>query len=171
MTTRRRPRAASFKGLKAKSARTSAAARSSSRKRDTRCEVLLQKELHRRGLDFEPCVTDLLGAPDVVFRAARLVVFVDGDFWHGRNLSSRLKKLEGGHNGAYWSAKILGNVRRDRRTKRVLRAAGWRVLRFWESAIRRDATQVADKIERELSMGRKSKPLGVSTKGLRKSAP
>lgn len=68
----------------------------------------------------------------MVFSRARLAVFIDGDYWHGRDLEERTKKLEAGHNAEYWVAKIKGNVARDRRHDEMLRAQGWMVLRFWE---------------------------------------
>jgi DNA mismatch endonuclease (patch repair protein) len=73
-------------------------------------------------------------------------VFCDGDFWHGRHWATRRLRLTTGHNAAYWVAKIESNMRRDRRTRRELRSAGWTVLRFWESDILRDPDRAASKI-------------------------
>jgi DNA mismatch endonuclease, patch repair protein len=50
----------------------------------------------------------------VVFVSARVVVFCDGDFWHGRNWEERVAKLVGGANASYWIAKISSNMERDR---------------------------------------------------------
>jgi DNA mismatch endonuclease (patch repair protein) len=80
-------------------------------------------------------VRDLPGKPDFVFAKARLAVFVDGDFWHGRDWASRKAKLHMGANADYWIEKIEGNIARDRRNRAVLRRQGWRVLRCWESAV------------------------------------
>jgi DNA mismatch endonuclease (patch repair protein) len=88
-------------------------------------------------------VKTLPGTPDLVFPSSKLVVFCDGDFWHGRNLAQRTKRLEAGHNAPYWVAKISANVTRDRRHNAALRQAGWRVLRFWESQIAGDTDAVA----------------------------
>lgn len=74
------------------------------------------------------------------------MIFCDGDFWHGRNLESRLERLAHGHNAAYWMAKIRRNVERDRQNTAELVAAGWNVLRFWESEILREPAKVADRI-------------------------
>ncbi len=52
--------------------------------KDTQAEVTLRKELFRRGLRYRKNVTKLPGRPDIVFCSVRLAVFVDGDFWHGR---------------------------------------------------------------------------------------
>ncbi len=75
---------------------------------------------------------------------ARVAVFCDGDFWHGRHLEERLLRLAEGHNAGYWVAKIGGNVDRDQRNTLTLEALGWRVLRLWESEILRDPEAAAD---------------------------
>jgi DNA mismatch endonuclease, patch repair protein len=147
MPSTRSPRTGSrFAGLRAASPRASAAARGASRKRDTAPELILRRLLWARGLRYRIDAVDLPGRPDIVFRSARLAVFCDGDFWHGRDLANRVRKLSGGHNAPYWVAKIVGNVARDRRTDRALASAAWRVLRFWESDIVRAPEQVVDMI-------------------------
>lgn len=132
-----------YSGLKPSSSRASSAARGSSRKRDTRCEVLLRKALWRLGLRYRVAVDRLPGKPDVVMAKHSTVIFVDGDFWHGRDLEARLAKLREGHNAGYWVEKIQKNVERDRRHDEALRAAGWKVLRFWEKDVLRDADGIA----------------------------
>lgn len=131
-------RTPSFSGLTSASTAASTRARASSRRRDTRPEILLRKALHRIGLRYRVDARDLPGCPDIVFRKARVAVFVDGDFWHGRDLDERTRKLRRGHNAEYWMAKIEGNVARDRVRERELQRQGWAVLRFWETDIRRD---------------------------------
>jgi len=113
----------------------SKAARGSSKKRDTRCEVLLRKELWRLGLRYRVAVQGLPGRPDIVLARQMIAIFCDGDFWHGRDLTARLAKLERGHNAGYWVKKIQRNVERDQQHNRILTAAGWTVLRFWEKDI------------------------------------
>jgi DNA mismatch endonuclease (patch repair protein) len=88
----------------------------------------------------------LAGRPDIVFPSRRVVVFVDGDFWHGRDWRRRRQKLAQGHNAEYWVAKIRGNIERDRRQTRALEREGWTVLRFWESDIQRDTAGIAEQI-------------------------
>ena len=136
----------SFKGLHPASARASAAARGASAKTNTRCEQVLRRELRRRGLRYRLHHSGLPGRPDIVFTRPRVVVFCDGDFWHGRDLSKRLAALAAGHNAAYWLAKVQRNVERDRRQTGVLEASGWSVLRFWETDILCRTDYVADQI-------------------------
>jgi DNA mismatch endonuclease, patch repair protein len=98
------------------------------------------------GLRYRLDVSTLPGRPDIVLAKHRLVVFCDGDFWHGRNLDARLAKLAGGHNAAYWVKKISSNVARDRGHDASLRAAGWRVIRLWEGDILRDSEGAAMRV-------------------------
>jgi DNA mismatch endonuclease (patch repair protein) len=139
-------KAPSYNGLRPASRRASSAARKSSRKAGTRCEEILHSTLHQLGLKFSMNVADLSGRPDVVFRRERLVVFRDGDFWHGRHLRRRLRKLGKGHNAQYWVAKLRSTVDRDRRNVSALHAGGWRVLRFWEGDIVRAPDAVAARV-------------------------
>lgn len=74
----------------------------------------------------------LPGSPDFAFPRARVVVFVDGCFWHSCPRHLRLPA----HNRAYWIGKIDRNRRRDIRIGRALRALGWSVVRIWEHALK-----------------------------------
>jgi len=129
-------RAPSYKGLLPASAKASRIASAGSTKRDTAPELLLRRTLWSQGLRYKVDVGLLPGRPDVVIGSARLVIFCDGDFWHGRNLKRRLAKLAAGHNAPYWVSKIKTNVARDRRVERQLTKSGWSFLRFWESELR-----------------------------------
>ena len=137
----------SFKGRKPASVAASAAARGSSKKSDTKHELVLRRQLWARGLRYRKDVTGLPGRPDIVFRAARVIVFCDGDFWHGRNWEERKRKLEQGHNAPYWLAKIERNMERDRARTALLESEGWTVLRFWETDVLRDPGPAADRIQ------------------------
>lgn len=148
MAATRKPRtSANYVGLAPASAAATKAAKGASKKRDTKPEVLLRRALWARGLRYRVDVASLPGRPDIVFAKYRLVVFCDGDFWHGRNLEARLAKLEGGHNAAYWVKKISRNVERDRAHDAELRAKGWRVLRLWEGDVMRDVQIAVLKVE------------------------
>jgi DNA mismatch endonuclease (patch repair protein) len=132
----------SYKGLQPASARATSAARGSSKKTNTRCEVTLRRALWAAGCRYRKNVPDLPGRPDIVFLGVRVAVFCDGDFWHGRDWETRRLKLGRGTNSAYWLAKIQGNIERDQRNTRQLQEIGWTVLRFWESEIRSDPATV-----------------------------
>lgn len=141
----------SFKGLKPRSLTAQHSARGASRKSGSKCETALRSAIWRRGFRFRICDPNLPGRPDLVFRKYRLVVFCDGDFWHGRRLNQRLAKLRSGHNADYWVAKIRNNVLRDRLTNRRLRDAGWRVVRIWETDILADVEGIVNRLTRMLT--------------------
>ena len=82
----------------------------------------------------------------MVFPATRVVVFVDGDFWHGRDWPSLRARLEKRANPDYWIPKIARNLERDAEQTAVLVAAGWRVLRFWETDILADVASAASTV-------------------------
>lgn len=69
--------------------------------------------------------------PDFLFRARRVAVFVDGEFWHGHPRLCRIPQTR----RDWWLAKIEGNKRRDRFQNRLLRRNGWRVVRVWQTEI------------------------------------
>lgn len=129
--------APSFVGLRPACEAASRAKRSN-RKKDTAHELLLRRELCRLGLRYRKHVANLPGKPDLVFPRARVVVFCDGDFWQGRNWERLREQLERRHNAAYWLAKISRNMKRDRGQSEALRAAGWTVIRLWETDVKRD---------------------------------
>jgi DNA mismatch endonuclease, patch repair protein len=113
----------------------------SQRQRDTKGELELRSLLHRRGLRFRvhALLPGLRRRSDIVFTRARVVVFVDGCFWHGCPEHGTWPK----ENADWWREKIEVNQRRDRDTDARLTAAGWTVIRVWEHE---DPTQAADQI-------------------------
>ena len=76
----------------------------------------------------------MVGKPDFVFVKARLAVFVDGCFWHGCGEHCRLPST----NLDYWTSKIDGNIKRDRRVTGAIRDKKWRVMRIWEHDLKKD---------------------------------
>jgi len=84
--------------------------------------------------------------PDFVFRAAKIAVFVDGDFWHGNAKRLRIPKS----NREYWVAKITRNRIRDAEVDQRLRAKGWKVVRLWESSLKERPAQCLSRVRRAL---------------------
>lgn len=137
----------SFTGLQATP--ESSAAKSGVPGKATRPERLLRAEMAKRfRRKYRLNDTSLPGKPDITFPKTKIAIFCDGDFWHGRDWLRQRQKLEIGANGDYWMKKIAYNMHRDRRIDRELEAAGWRVLRFWESEIVSNSSGVADVIEK-----------------------
>src|SRR5687768_16254502 len=86
--------------------RSSAASRvgAGNRRQDTTPEILLRKALWAAGVRYRLHGTRLPGRPDLVIARYRLVVFCDGDFWHGRHWQRRKQRLLSGWNAPYWVA-------------------------------------------------------------------
>ena len=87
----------------------------------------------------------LTGKPDFVFPKERLAIFVDGCFWHGCPRCYIKPK----QNAKFWREKIGGNIKRDRKVSRQLRADGWSVCRIWECRLKKPDS-VITKIQRQL---------------------
>jgi DNA mismatch endonuclease (patch repair protein) len=120
------------------------------RSKNTQAELILRRALSKIGLRYRIHSRTLPGSPDIVFGPQRIAVFVDGDFWHGRNFTKWAHKLT-----PQWRTKIEGNRARDRKTTRRLRATGWTVIRIWERHLKSMPEACA---ERVLSALRQAEP-------------
>ena len=101
------------------------------RRRDTSAEWSVRRRLHAQGLRYRvdmPLPFDRRRRADITFPKARVVVFIDGCFWHG----CPQHYVEPKSHTRYWAPKIAANRARDAETNSLLVADGWTVLRFWE---------------------------------------
>jgi len=108
--------------------------------RDTAPEKALRSALHRKGLRFrldEKPIESLNRKADIVFRSAKVAVFVDGCFWHGCPIHGTQAKA----NAEFWARKIEQNKERDLDTTKRLEAYGWIVVRVWEHEDIEEASQ------------------------------
>jgi DNA mismatch endonuclease (patch repair protein) len=98
--------------------------------RDTGPEVRVRSVLHSLGFRFSLRRTDLPGKPDITLPKWQTVVFVHGCFWHQHQncKNAVLPKTR----AEFWTAKLTGNVVRDKRHALALRRMGWRVITIWE---------------------------------------
>ncbi len=119
------------------------------RNRDTVPEMLLRRALWKQGGRYRLYRRDLPGTPDVVFVAAKVAVFVDSDFWHGRVPEERLGQMS-----EYWQRKLRANRARDEQSNRKLASLGWKVMRFTEREVRKDAVTIAKHIMGAVDMRR-----------------
>lgn len=99
-------------------------------RRDTPCELALRSAVHDLGLRYRVDwpLPGTRRRADLAFPGLKVAVMVDGCFWHACPIHATWPKA----NAAWWREKILGNAKRDRDTDTKLKAAGWKVLRFWE---------------------------------------
>jgi DNA mismatch endonuclease, patch repair protein len=109
------------------------------RSKDTSIELMLRKELWRRGLRYRVNCKSVYGKPDILFIKAKVAIFCDGDFWHGKDYNEgKFVKFE---NKEYWNDKIKKNITRDLQVNQALVNQGYVVLRFWESDIKKDLNE------------------------------
>ena len=92
-------------------------------------EVLLAKELWHHGYRYRLNYKALPGSPDIAVLRYRVAIFVDGEFWHGKDWEKHKSRLQ--RNREYWIEKIEENMARDYRVDRELCAIGWIPLHFW----------------------------------------
>lgn len=114
--------------------------------KDSQIELLLRKELWKRGLRYQKNRTDIFGKPDIVFKGKKIAIFCDSEFWHGYNWEERKKDFKS--HQEFWIPKIERNMERDIEVTNKLESEGWTVLRFWGDKIKHSVEFCADEIER-----------------------
>lgn len=117
------------------------------RSKDTSIEILLRKELWKRGLRYRKNDGSVFGKPDIVFKVYKIAIFCDSEFWHGKKyLEGKMPKT----NKEYWKEKFKRNIERDKMVNKTLKDLNWIVFRFWDSEIKNDIALCADIIEKAI---------------------
>ena len=112
-----------------------------------KAETMLAKSLWTQGVRYRRNYKKIPGSPDIAITKYKIAVFVDGEFWHGKDWEERKPKLKA--NREYWIEKIEENIERDKRNDERLQQMGWLVLHFWEKDVLKT---VDDCIEKIISM-------------------
>ncbi len=108
-------------------------------------EEAFAHELSRRGIStYLRNDKTVFGKPDFVFKARKIAVFCDSEFWHGFDWDNTRKAIKS--NRDFWIPKIERNIKRDEEVTERLNADGWTVLRFWEHEIKKSIITCADKV-------------------------
>lgn len=105
----------------------------------SKIETVLAKALFARGLRYRKNDKTVFGKPDLTFKKHKLAVFVDSEFWHGKDWEK--SKFDHKSNQEFWWKKIERNIERDREVNVKLADEGWKVIRFWG----KDITKNLDK--------------------------
>lgn len=116
-------------------------------------ERLVEKFLRQRKIHFQRHVRRLPGTPDIVIRGRRVIIFVNGCFWHGHKRCGRSRLPS--TRRKFWSEKIQANRKRDERVRRALRKKGWKVLTIW--GCRASSTSDLSKVLGRSLIGRKGR--------------
>lgn len=111
--------------------------------KDTKPEMLVRKFLYSQGVRYR-IHTTLPGRPDIVISKKKIVVFVNGCFWHGHTecKDAGIPKS----NTAFWKNKIEGNIQRDLKNQAKLSDDGWNVVTIWECELGKDRMLTLDNV-------------------------
>ena len=106
--------------------------------KNTKPELSLRKLLSSKKVRGYRLNYKLPGKPDIVFGKYKIVIFIDGCFWH------RCPKcfIEPENNKNFWKSKIKGNVKRDKIVNKILKKEGWQVIRIREHLLRKRPNNV-----------------------------
>jgi DNA mismatch endonuclease (patch repair protein) len=106
------------------------------RSKDTSVEVMLRKALWHAGIRYRKNYDKLPGKPDIAITKYKIVVFCDGELWHGKDWNTRKETIK--TNRDYWIQKIERNIKRDSENEKKLEKLGWIVIRFWGKEIKKN---------------------------------
>lgn len=112
-------------------------------------ELKLAKELWQKGYRYRKNVKTVFGKPDIAFIKNKIAIFVDSEFWHGKDW--KIHKGDHKSNRKYWLKKIERNIERDKEVNFKLKSDGWVVLRFWGKDIERRIEYCVKKIEKVIN--------------------
>lgn len=112
------------------------------KQKNTKLELLVFKELRKKGVYFQKHYKRIAGTPDIALPRKKLAVFIDGDFWHGYEYSKWKKRLS----SKYWKNKLERNIKRDKLTFNKLKKLGWKTLRVWEHEIQDNLETTVERV-------------------------
>lgn len=114
----------------------------------TKPELLLAKKLFAKGYRYRKNNKSVFGKPDLTFKKLKLAIFVDGEFWHGRDWDTRKHAIKS--NIEFWHKKIERNMERDKEVNEKLLEQGWTVQRFWDKEVIKEPAKCLELIERNI---------------------
>lgn len=126
------------------------------RGKDTKPEMILRKALWSLGYRYRKNLKELPGKPDIVLTKYKICIFVDSEFFHGkdfeggyhsRKYTSLEEQLQHSNNSEFWLKKIKRNMERDREVEAELNGLGWTVIRFWGKDVTRTPDQCVKAIK------------------------
>lgn len=113
----------------------------------TKAEVTLAKALWSLGYRYRKNNKTVFGKPDLTFKKLKIAIFVDSEFFHGKDWETRKKPQT---NPEYWIKKIERNIERDIEVNNHLLEKGWIILRFWSKEITNNLEDCIAKIQAEI---------------------
>jgi DNA mismatch endonuclease (patch repair protein) len=109
------------------------------RSTNTQPELAMRQILLDAGIKYRLHDSKLPGRPDLVIRARKALIFVDGCFWHGcpqHYTRPRTRR-------AYWDKKLQTNRDQRAHVLSALAANGWTAFQIWECEVESRGEKVA----------------------------
>ena len=97
--------------------------------KNTKPELKLKAFFEKKNFIYQ---SNEYGKPDFIHYRRKIVVFIDGCFWHGCPSHCRMPSS----NINYWNNKIEKNKIRDKKITKTMKMRGWQVIRIWEHEIK-----------------------------------
>lgn len=104
------------------------------RSRNTKPEILVRKFLFHKGFRYRLNIKHLPGTPDIVFSKYKVIIFINGCFWHGHG-NCKIAHLPKTRTD-WWQAKIETNILRDSDNIQKLKELGWNIIVIWECQLK-----------------------------------
>lgn len=111
----------------------------------SKIETTLARAIWVKGYRYRKNDKTVFGTPDLTFKQLKIAIFVDSEFWHGKNW--KVRKYDHKTNKKFWYTKIENNIARDKLVNRTLKKSGWQVLRFWGKDIESNLKVCVEKTE------------------------
>lgn len=114
----------------------------------TKDEVRLAKVLWHLGYRYRKNDKTVFGKPDLTFKKYKIAIFVDSEFFHGKDWEIQKHRIKS--NQEFWYKKIERNIQRDIEVNGYLAAQGWKALRFWSKEVKKDLNSCITEIQKEI---------------------
>jgi DNA mismatch endonuclease (patch repair protein) len=111
----------------------------------TKMEVVLAKALFALGHRYRKNDKTVFGKPDLTFKRLKIAVFVDSEYFHGKDWDINKHRIK--TNRKFWWNKIKTNMQRDKEVNLQLRKQGWKILRFWSQEVNKNLRTCTGKVE------------------------
>ena len=117
----------------------------------TKPELLLAKALWAKSYRYRKNNKSVFGKPDFTFKKFKVAIFVDSEFFHGKDFYTKKKPAT---NSEFWEKKILRNMERDKQVNEKLTGEGWKIMRFWSKEVITNLEEVILTIEVAINPGK-----------------
>lgn len=119
------------------------------RGKGSKLELRLAKALWEKGVRYRKNDKTVFGTPDLSFKGKKVAVFIDSEFWHGKDWLTEKDRVK--TNSEFWQKKIETNIRRDILVNLTLQEQGWTVLRFWGKEVQKELDRCVAEILQALN--------------------